>query len=94
MDVAHKRISAGASVRHYSRMDKIDIYFNWFIPGIKRYRDMHNQGDWVLDARFSYQTSKGKFSLLCNNMFNTFYTIRIGRPDAPRSITVQYLVDF
>lgn len=94
LDVAHKRFSAGASVRHYSRMDKIDIYFSWFIPGIKRYRDMHNQGDWVLDTRFSYQTTKGRFSLLCNNVFNSFYTIRIGRPDAPRSITVQYLVDF
>ena len=93
-DFEWKKFSFGGTGRFYSRMDNIDFYFNLFIPGIKNYRETHLQGDWVFDLRFAYQTTYGKIALLCNNLLNADYAIRIGKPDAPRNFTLQYSFNF
>lgn len=93
-DFEYKKFSFGGTGRYYSRMDNIDFYFNIFIPGINHYRNTHLQGDWVFDLRFAYQISYGKIALLCNNLLNAYYAIRVGKPDAPRNFTLQYSFDF
>ncbi|GDX51820.1 hypothetical protein LBMAG27_08670 [Bacteroidota bacterium] len=93
-DFEWKKFSFGGTGHYYSRMDNIDFYFSIFIPGIKDYRATHLQGDWVFDLRFGYQTQYGKVALLCNNLLNAYYAIRVGKPDAPRNFTLQYSFDF
>ena len=93
-DFEWKNFSIGGTGRHYSRIDNIDFYFNIFIPGINHYRNTHLNGDWVFDLRFSYQTTFGKIALLSNNLLNSYYSIRIGKPDAPRNFTLQYSFNF
>ncbi len=93
-DFEWKKFSFGGTGRYYSRMDNIDFYFSIFIPGIKNYRATHLQGDWVFDLRFAYKTRYGKVALLCNNLLNAYYAIRVGKPDAPRNFTLQYSFEF
>lgn len=91
LDVSYNRLSFGGSIKYYSRMDNIDSYLALFIPGVDGYRKDHLQGDWLFDLRLSYQADQyGKVALICNNLLNSFYAIRIARPDAPRGFTIQY----
>lgn len=63
-----------------------DEFVNWdnvpqtyVMPGIKEYREEHHHGDWIHDARISYQVHKyAKASFIVNNVFNTEYTLRPG----------------
>lgn len=93
-DFEWKKFSMGCGGRYYSRMDNVDFYFGVFIPGVKNYRATHLNGDWVFDLRFAYKTSYGKIALLSNNLLNADYSIRVGKPDAPRNFTLQYSFDF
>lgn len=100
-EVTYKFISFGASVRYNSYMQNIDNAFITLhtllnvVPDIQKFRDNHNQGDWVLDMRLAVQISKSsKLSFIINNVANRLYSLRPGKVEAPRSFVVQYNYQF
>jgi outer membrane receptor protein involved in Fe transport len=65
------------------------------LPGLKAYRDSHNQGTWVHDFRVSYQASAHlKFSFLVNNILNVEFMSRPGLIEAPRTFIFQMSIKF
>lgn len=100
-EVTYKFISFGASIRYNSFMQNIDKAFITLhtllnvVPDIQKFRDNHNQGDWVLDMRLAVQISKSsKLSFIINNVANRVYSMRPGKVEAPRSFIVQYNYQF
>ncbi len=100
-----KFISIGWSTRYQSPMENIDRRFVesifkeygidlfYILPGLKEYREKHNKGDWIHDARIGFQVTKTmKISYLVNNVFNEEYTSRPGDVRPPRQHFVQIQV--
>ena len=67
---------------------------DWYVlPGLKKYRQKHNLGDWMSDLRIAVQLNKiAKASFLINNVFNHEYMSRPGFIEAPRTFIVQLLL--
>lgn len=95
----------GASIRYNSFMQNIDRIFNELddifgflgFPQIrlKQYREEHNKGTWVTDARLSYQVHKtARISFIVNNLFNTEYMLRPMLIEQPRTTAVQFTITF
>lgn len=87
-EVFYKSFSLGLAVLTYSHMDNIDAIFefDFATPGIKSFRDNHNDGTIVTNLRCSYQPLDAlKISFLVNNVFNEVYALRPGIMDAPRN---------
>lgn len=90
-----KQFSVGGSFNYRSKMEAIDEIFNALIPGVKDFREAHNNGDWTLDARISYQLSRqAKLGFICKNVFNREYTVRPAIIEAPRNYTLKYTHEF
>lgn len=102
-----KFISFGWSVRYQSPMENIDRRFVesifkeygldlpifYILPGLKEYREKHNKGNWIHDARIGFQVTKTiKISYVVNNIFNEEYTSRPGDVRPPRQHIVQIQV--
>ncbi len=71
------------------------VFYNlpgWYIlPGLKKFRQKHNRGDWMHDVRIAWQISKAlKASFLINNLFNHEYMSRPGFIEAPRTFIIQF----
>jgi len=67
----------------------------FFLPGLKQYREKHNTGDAIFDARVSYQvTEKTKISFIVKNLFDREYMGRPGDVQAPRNAAVQLAMKF
>ncbi len=65
----------------------------YILPGLKEYREKHAHGDWVHDARISYQVSKElKASFIVNNVFNAEYSLRPGDIRPPRMFLFQLMI--
>jgi len=104
----YKKVSLGFSLRYNSFMENIDKRFEsplfydqfptfliYILPGVKEYREEHNKGDFVMDARLAVQASKqAKISFVCNNFLNAEYSSRPGDVQAPRNFALQVLVKF
>jgi outer membrane receptor protein involved in Fe transport len=61
----------------------------YILPGLKEYREEHNTGDVVFDARVSYEITKGiRTSIVVNNLLNREYMGRPGDVQAPRMVAV------
>lgn len=97
----YKKWSSGLNVRFYSFMHKIDAIFEApnpasptgadIVPGLKRYREENNDGDWVWDFNLGYSVNQhSTFQLIIKNLVNNSYTIRPALPEAPRTFVVQY----
>ncbi len=86
----------GTSMQYYSYMTNIDKIFEIFIPGIGDERiAKRNHGDFIWDLRAGYEINKNiSFNFLVKNVLNTSYSLRVARPDKPRSFTVQLNVNF
>jgi outer membrane receptor for ferric coprogen and ferric-rhodotorulic acid len=55
------------------------------------YFDSHRFGNWIFDARISYQISEQhKLAIIGANIFNRSYSLRPLKIEAPRTIMVQY----
>jgi hypothetical protein len=55
------------------------------------YYEAHRFGNWIFDARFSYQISEQhKLALIGTNILNRSYSLRPLKIEAPRAIMVQY----
>lgn len=94
-----KKWTTGLNVRYYSYMQNIDEIFtalnpatnNDIVPGLKRYREENQDGDWIWDLNIAYSISKSsKFQVVIKNLINNSYTIRPALPEAPRTFVVQY----
>ncbi len=59
------------------------------------YFNNHNDGSFVADVRLSY-TLKGehKFSLISDNVFNSWYSLRPLMPEQMRKVVFQYSLSF
>jgi len=86
----------GTSIQYYSYMTQIDKVFALFISGIAEDRiTRRNKGDLIWDLRTGYDINKNiSINFLVKNVLNTYYAIRVARPDKPRSFTVQMVVNF
>ncbi len=94
-----KRFSAGFSGRYYGYMRNIDIFlYQLDTPkamhsGIVKYREAHHDGNFILDFRVGYAFGIFKVSLLVNNLMNTEYSLRPITIEAPRTTSVQVVVN-
>jgi len=85
----------GMSVRYNSFMENIDAIFEDLIPGVKNYRELNNNGDWVFDLRFGYRLSKNvKFMFISDNVFNHEYMGRPADMRPPRSYTFKITFNY
>ncbi|MEI8202947.1 MAG: TonB-dependent receptor [Bacteroidota bacterium] len=63
----------------------------YFLPGLKDYRQKHNDGEYVLDGRVAWQINpNSRFTFVVKNILNREYMIRPGDVQAPRSFVLQY----
>ncbi len=86
-----KKFVPGISIRYYSFMEAIDEAFNYFLPGIREFREQHNGGTTILDLRLIYRITKShNVSLVVKNVANLEYALRPALIDAPRSFTLKY----
>lgn len=96
MEITYKALALGVSERYYSFMQNIDKTFydidqTGTLPtGIIRYRETHDHGIWVTDARISYTFMKHyKAALVVNNLFNLEYSLRPVKAEPMRTIALQ-----
>ena len=91
IETGYDRFSIGTSMRYYSFMDRVDDVFLVFVDGFAEYREQQDyRGEFVWDVRTGYQVSDVfKISVIARNILNQLYVIRPGKPNAPRSFTVQ-----
>ena len=64
-----------------------------FIQNIRYmdYYDSHRFGNWIFDARVSYQINdKHKLAVIGSNILNRAYSLRPLKIEAPRTIMLQY----
>lgn len=105
MQFEYKKWALGFSNRYLSFMQNIDRRFVeplfkeygqndiYILYGLKEYREKNNHGNWVHDARISYQLSKAlKASFIVNNVFNEEYSSRPGDVRPPRMFMMQLLL--
>ena len=95
LQITYKRFSIGGSWRYYSFMKQIDETFyqldNGVLnSGIQKYREKHNTGTSIYDARIGYKVSKRlKVSFVVNNLFNLSYSLRPLKIESPRTFALQ-----
>ncbi|MEI6884633.1 MAG: TonB-dependent receptor [Bacteroidota bacterium] len=92
-----KRFTAGITGRYYGYMKNIDVFlYNLDVPmhsGIVKYREQHHDGNFIVDVRAGYAFGIFKVSLMVNNLMNTEYSLRPVTIEAPRTTSVQLLVN-
>jgi len=84
LQVTWKQFSTGFGGRYYGFMKNIDRAFYEILDdpmfnvktGIKKYREEHNKGNFIVDYRVSYTLKSFKFSFIVNNLLNTEYSLR------------------
>lgn len=110
LQIDYNRWSTGISVRYNSVMINIDKSFealdvqygsgiipleDYLLRGLPEYRDQHDKGVTVVDARLSYGINKNaKISAVVNNVFNLEYMTRPGDVQPPRTFAMQFKVEF
>lgn len=93
MEIDVKQFTFGLDVRYYGFIEKVDLIFESFIPGLGGYRESNNKGEWLMNLRASYSLKKyGKFSVIINNALNSEIVIRPARMEAPLNFTFQYKI--
>lgn len=79
------RWSMGISTLYFSRMEAVDAIFELFIPGLKPFRETH-QDYTVVDGRIGLTVKKVNLTVILKNVFNAEYSSRPGLLDAPRHL--------
>ncbi len=92
-----KRLSAGITGRYYGYMKNIDLFLYNLDPlmhsGIVKYREQHHDGNFIVDFRVGYAFGIFKVSVMINNLMNTEYSLRPVTIEAPRTTSVQLLLN-
>jgi iron complex outermembrane receptor protein len=98
----NKKIGIGASAKYFSKIVNMDAIIKDFedlttdiavLQDLRYmdYFDAHRFGNWIFDARISYQISEQhKLAIIGANIFNRSYSLRPLKIEAPRTIMVQY----
>jgi len=98
----NKKIGIGVSAKYFSKIVNMDAIIKDFeqltadvdvLQDIRYmdYFDSHRFGNWIFDARISYQISEQhKLAIIGANIFNRSYSLRPLKIEAPRTIMVQY----
>jgi iron complex outermembrane receptor protein len=81
--------SAGIGSEYQSFMEAIDAVFNELIPGVKNFRQLHDQGTQVWYAHLGYSFPHWSLSLRMDNLLNETYTVRPAQLEAPRSLSLK-----
>jgi outer membrane receptor protein involved in Fe transport len=90
VELGYKKWSLGFSTRYNSYMKNTDAIFETIIPGVKQGRAINPNGDWLFDARLSYQlTQKLKANMLVNNITNHEQMSRPADMRPPRLFALQ-----
>ena len=92
-----KKFKVGATFLYNSFMVNVDPVFEdpAVIPGVKNYRQAHNQGDYVINARLAYQMNeKIQAAFIVKNLLNREYMGRPADMRPPRSFVVQVNLKF
>ena len=93
-----KKFGFGFSGNYYGYMKNIDIFLDQLDTpklmnsGIVKYREENNKGNFIVDARLSYNYRDFKFSFLVKNLLNTEYSLRPMTIEAPRTTSLQVLL--
>ena len=91
----YKKFSLGFSFRYNSFMENIDEVFNKVISGVEHYRKLHNNGDYIIDNRISWQfNDQFRLAIVTKNLLNREYMGRPADLQAPRSIAMQLSIHF
>ncbi len=88
-------LNIGIDARYYSKIENFDKIFI-AIPGIADFISTTSQrGYFVLNTR-TFVTIKKKHTvgIIVNNIINTEYWLRAGKLEQPRSVTMQYRLEF
>ena len=101
-EINFHHLSAGVSARYYSFMENIDKVFQepiipglYAIPGVKRYRELNTQGNWIYDFRVSYKIQKHiTIACIIKNCFNHEWATRPADLQEPRTYNLQANVKF
>lgn len=67
------------------------------IPGVSDYlaNNAKVRGYFVMNTRMFFTVKKKhNLGLIVNNILNTEYWLRVGRLEPPRSVTLQYRIEF
>jgi hypothetical protein len=110
LQLDYGRFSLGWSVRYMSYMQNIDIAFQqdilgalipgvqsnlFIVPGLAEYRNIHNTGKTICDARLAFEMKPGsKISLIINNVFNIEMMGRPADMQPMRTFAIQYAMRF
>lgn len=98
----NKKIGIGLSAKYFSKIVNMDAIIKDFeeltvdidVLQDLRYMDYFNShrfGNWIFDARLSYQLSDmHKVAIIGSNILNRSYSLRPLKIEAPRTIMVQY----
>jgi iron complex outermembrane receptor protein len=98
----NKKVGIGASAKYFSKIVNMDAIIKDFedlttdiavLQDLRYmdYFDSHRFGNWIFDARISYQISEQhKLAIIGANIFNRSYSLRPLKIEAPRTIMVQY----
>ncbi|MFY9311126.1 MAG: TonB-dependent receptor [Bacteroidia bacterium] len=97
--VTYKKFSIGGDFRYYSNVQNIDKIFYVFEPqmhsGIEKYRNTHNTGVRVIDARIGVDVTKNfKIAFIVNNALNLSYSLRPLKIESPRTFAVRLSCSF
>jgi hypothetical protein len=94
-----RKLSTGVGIKYYGFMKNIDAFFEDVLDGqlfgvktgIKKYREEHNTGTYIVDYRVGYTVRSFKFSIIINNLFNTEFSLRPMTVEAPRMTQFQVI---
>jgi iron complex outermembrane receptor protein len=103
VQVSHKKLLMGLSVRYNSHVRNIDRIFVdldesasdvlSLRTGVGEWMRTHTTGDWIMDARIGMQLTKEvRATFIVNNLTNEVYSLRPLAIEAPRSMQVQLVV--
>lgn len=97
--LTYKQFSIGGDVRYYSNMQNIDKIFYLFEPqmnsGIEKYRNEHNDGTVIYDARIGVDvTTYFKLAFVVNNVLNSSYSLRPLKIESPRTFALRLSFNF
>ena len=97
--------STGVSFKYFSRMINLDKAIEDFENATSSsggtlqpvlymdYFNNHNNGQTIIDLRVAYEFKQHhKLSLICNNLFNRWYSLRPLKAEQMRSIMLQYVL--
>jgi len=94
VELKYKKYSIGGDWVYYSYMQNVDTVFYQLSSlaeyGIKQYREEHNTGINVYNARVGLQATKSfSISFVVNNLFNLSYSLRPLKIEPPRTFAIR-----